>query len=237
MTEPRRKLLRESAREMAVVVLSILIAFGLDAWWDSNLDRREERELVGRLLEEFRANEAQLDTRIENHRRLANGADELVRVLSLATVEVINVPDTLLFSLFIVPTFDPTLGTLEEARHSGRTRLIRDPGLRSELGAWPGRLRDVREEEQLALELVQDQFFAVIGDRVSLWDLMELGGAWLAGAPAGRLESTRPVPPGTALRNYAKMRWVWNRRAAEELASLREDVRRIIALLEAKTGS
>ena len=36
---------RNGIRDVVLVVLSILIAFGLDAWWDHNGDRRAEHGL------------------------------------------------------------------------------------------------------------------------------------------------------------------------------------------------
>ena len=71
MTERPRSVLWKSAREMVVVVTSILIAFGLDAWWDSMIERCQELVLLSSLLTEFRSNEAPLALRINNHERLA----------------------------------------------------------------------------------------------------------------------------------------------------------------------
>ncbi len=82
MTERPRSVLRQSAREMVVVVTSILIAFGLDAWWDSTIERRQEHDLLSSLLTEFRSNEAQLADRISNHQRLAANAAALADLLS-----------------------------------------------------------------------------------------------------------------------------------------------------------
>ncbi len=234
MTEERRGWFRESLREMVVVVLSITIAFGVDAWWDARLERREERELLMNLLREFRDNERQLELRLENHQRLASAADELARRLSNARGRRTAVPDSLLLALFITPTFDPTLGTLEEAQSSGRTRLIRNAELRGRLGAWTGLWRDAREEEWLAMELVQNQLYPAIASTTDLSDVMERGGAWLAGQlPEDIGAAEREVSPTPALVNYAKNRWIRSRRARDELADLREALVKIIELLEA----
>lgn len=235
MSDKGRGWFRESLREVVVVVLSILIAFGLDAWWDETLERRDERELLTNLVREFRDNESRLTVRLANHQQLAAAADELAGRLSSARGRRTAVPDSLLLSLLITPTFDPTLGTLEEAQSSGRTRLIRNAELRARLGAWTGLWRDAREEERLAWELVQDQMYPVIANTTDVSDLMELGGRWLTGQlPEDVGSAEREVSATPALVNYAKHRWVRSRRAVIELSELSEELRRIIELLEAE---
>ena len=39
--------------ELAVIVVSILLAFGIDAWWEERQDRREEAEILAGLEREF----------------------------------------------------------------------------------------------------------------------------------------------------------------------------------------
>ncbi len=235
MTKRPRSVLRESAREMVVVVLSILIAFSLDAWRDSTIERRQEQELLSSLLTEFRSNEEQLALRINNHQRLAANAGALADALAGSGATEATVPDSLLLSLFVSPTFDPTLGTLEEAQNSGRTGLIQNRELRALLGAWPGLLRDAREEERLAQELVQNGLFAALTGTVYIADLMTEGGAWLGGQPSETLRSSETsVPVTPALANFSRRREVRNRLAARELSELQTRLTDIVILLEAE---
>ena len=235
MTERPRSVLRQSAREMVVVVTSILIAFGLDAWWDSTIERRREQDLLNSLLVEFRSNEAQLALRISNHQRLATNAAALVAALAGSGASQATVPDSLLLSLFVSPTFDPTLGALEEAQSSGRTGLIRSTDLRALLGGWPGSLRDAQEEERLAQELVQNGLFAALTGTVYVADLMTEGGAWLGGQPSETLRSSETsVPVTPALANFSRRREVRNRLAARELSELQTRLTDIVILLEAE---
>ena len=235
MTERSPGVLRKSAREMFVVVTSILIAFGLDAWWDSTVERRQERDLLGSLLTEFRRNEPQLALRISNHQRLAANAEALADALSGSGASQATVPDSLLLSLFVAPTFDPTLGALEEAQSSGGTGLIQNAELRVLLSAWPGLLRDAREEERLAQELVQNGLYSALTATVNVADLMTEGGAWLTGQPSETLHgSERSVPVTPALANFSRRRQVRNGLAAGELTELRVQLGKIVALLQAE---
>lgn len=235
MSEARRGLLRESVREIIVVVASILIAFALDASWDSSIERRQERDLLEGLLVEFRENQEQLALRISNHERLAAGSREVARLLQDAGASTVTVPDTLLITLMITPTFDPRLGTLEEAQNAGRTNLIRNSELRAALSSWSGQWRDVSEEEQLSGGLVDREFFPAVGRSVSLAHLMGEGSSWINGEPSQRLAggaTAVPVTPG--LINFAGQRAQRSRRAAIELADLQTYLLRVIELLEAE---
>ena len=46
---------RRVAVEVLAIVLSILLAFGLEAWWSWNQDRREEQDILAQLAAEKRA--------------------------------------------------------------------------------------------------------------------------------------------------------------------------------------
>ena len=232
-----RDVLRESAREIVVVVLSILIAFALDAWWDEAVERGREEELLAALLAEFEANRAPLELRIDNHERLGAGQDAVADLLDARGGSSVPVPDSLLITLLITPTFDPTLGALEEAQSSGLTSLIRNAELRRRLRGWRGRWQDVREEEQLNLRLVQDELYPALARSVSLNALMGLGGPWMAGERTGALRSGSIAVPATpGLINFARQRSIRSRRAARELTDLRAELDSIVALLGQEVG-
>ena len=59
--------------ESVAVVLSILVAFLIDAWWDSHQEGLRERELLEGLLTDFEASRPGLENRLELARRMANG--------------------------------------------------------------------------------------------------------------------------------------------------------------------
>ena len=159
-------------------------------------------------------------------------------MLSRSGASRATVPDSLILSLFVSPTFDPTLGALAEAQSSGRTGLIRDAELRALLGAWPGLLRDAREEERLAQELVQNGLYTALTGTVNIADLMTEGGAWLAGRPSAALRgSETSLPVTAALANFSRRRHVRNRLAANELAELLTQLGKIVTLLEAEVAT
>ena len=54
------------------VVISILIAFGIDAWWDSRAEHRLEAEYVSSLRSEIRAALGEVASDLESRRRLSD---------------------------------------------------------------------------------------------------------------------------------------------------------------------
>ena len=58
---PEPKNWKRLALEGMVIVGSILLAFGIEAWWNETQERAEERQALGALAREFRAASALLD--------------------------------------------------------------------------------------------------------------------------------------------------------------------------------
>ena len=63
--------------EGVVIVLSILLAFGIDAWWDELGDRRSEREALVRLQGEFERNRTLIESGSGQFRDVAAASQSL----------------------------------------------------------------------------------------------------------------------------------------------------------------
>jgi hypothetical protein len=160
--------------EGVVIVASILLAFALDAWWDSRGQRQEETQVLENLRSEFQAAGSQLDrylildqttlASIEGILRSARAAHAAGR----AQVEVATVD---LARTLIAPTFDPRTGTLDGLLASGRLGILKSENLRQRLAAWPGLLADAAEEEVRSDALIRDQMEPI------LWKKMDLSRA------------------------------------------------------------
>jgi len=153
---------------MVVIVVSILLAFAIDASWSQRLDRVEEESARGRLQAEFSGAADQL-AELRNREELVLSASEALLAMvgpsaqwEGATAEV----DALLDQVTEVMTFDPRQGTLASLIASGQLRLIRDADLRSRLAAWPDMVEDMREEQLRAWDEVQEDLLPTINDFV-----------------------------------------------------------------------
>ena len=185
---PRLRRWSGLAREVGIVVAGILIAFSLDAWWDA---RREKL-----------SQEAQL-----RHRNIALRSRALLSVLQLHPVgSDVQVPDSLLGSVFEWRTQSWSTGTVEALIASGDLRQIADPELRSLLADWPARVEEVAEDQLLARDFV---YAVAIPELARQADVAHLVDPW-----------RKPLSGLTSVRASAEAKAVVAARAAQaELAT------------------
>lgn len=131
--------------EAAAIILSILAAFSIDAWWDMRRDVQEEREVLAGLRAEF----VEVAGRLDGWATFNTVQGELVR--RARTDEMRELPDpaadSLLSSLPYVHVIDRGGGTRDALLSFGRLALIRDGGLREPLARWPDRMEDIHTND------------------------------------------------------------------------------------------
>ena len=140
--------------EVAAIVASILLAFSIDAWWDSVQDRAEEREILSLLRAEFEANQKVL-ARTAGIHRLNLGA---MRDIISASETDVPVHDESLDPLFRqaagTPHYNPATGALAATISSGRIDLVRNIELRNRLAGWNSVVSDLILDEQTRRDFV-----------------------------------------------------------------------------------
>lgn len=146
--------------ESLVIVASILAAFALDRWWESVRARAEEQQALQALDAEFHAARDQLEGTLALHQRILHSVsfvrgelDEAIRDGSPFVV----LPDTALALLYIPPTTQLTLGTLDGLVGSARLGVIRNAELRSSLASWGSTLDELTEEEWSSRQYVNTE--------------------------------------------------------------------------------
>ena len=167
------------AAEAVAIVASILLAFGIDAWWDARVERAREQVIIGDLATEFERNRALLRTMLEGHEERAEIA---LRLHAIATgarePPSAAVLDSLVFrSLIQAGSYNPARGVYSAIHASGDAGLIRDDSLRYALAAWPGTLEDALEEEQWIFRDVQDHVTPYLASRIPLAPALQTDGA------------------------------------------------------------
>lgn len=155
MNPPGRTWLRYVAEGTAIMI-SILLAFGIEAWWQERGERLEEREVLRGLATEFSAYQERL---IRDASRARAAQRLLAEVLSAGPPEYSSVPpvaavDSSLFYMVVVPTLDVDGGTLDALLTSGRLELIQDVHLWARLASWPRLIGDIRDNELATREFV-----------------------------------------------------------------------------------
>jgi hypothetical protein len=161
---------RAGVREVALIVLGILIAFGLDAAWGNRSRRIAEEELLTSLRSEAEHNLREL-AREDSARAIALDAARklFARTGPMAEPEpYAGIEAQLLQIAGGANTYEPSTGTINSIVQAGKLDLIRSDSLRMAIASWQEELRDVREEEDRSIQDFLDRFWTYLEGRVVL---------------------------------------------------------------------
>ena len=155
--------------EGSVIVVSILLAFGIDAMWDEYKERREESEVLAALKTEFESNLADIQTVYTYHTRARESVEEMVR----KTAEEIRDLDQARRSEYVMAlcnpwSFYPILGTTEALIGAGELDILENRDLRVALTTF----------RYLVEDSIEDVLY-VGRDAERVWiEEVETGGPW-----------------------------------------------------------
>ena len=151
MAEPRLIPWKKIAVEAVAIVVSILFAFAIDAWWAEKNERKVEHEALKALHSDFIASREQIERVLQS---LADGRSNFARFQSATPAELTEInPDAIrpiLSGLLKNNTFDPVTATLDALANDGRLGLISDSRLLRELSSWR---RDLDNIADISFEL------------------------------------------------------------------------------------
>jgi hypothetical protein len=229
--------------EGAAIVLSILLAFSIDAWWDGRREYRREQALLAGLLEDFRSSRPDLESRLALARRMAQGTSGFLQMVSGGVPgETLTVPDALILATLGGPTYEPSTNTLDAALAAGEIELLSDQALRSELATWRRTLSDTREDELEVRRVTNEQLVPLLARSIDVGPYFDEVLAWSGGDPhgAGRLIEAGPDGlPGSAtvaasneLAGALALRKFYVEFAAADLEELLSSLDRSVGLLQ-----
>lgn len=184
---------RYLAIEGVVIVLSILLAFGIDALWAQNQQRLEEDEILASLEADFVANLKSVTVVIEAHLLFRDRVASLIRlspeeIRALSQTEVSEI----MLSTANPWTFDAVRGTTDTLVSGGKLGVLRDRKLRESLVTFLNRLSDSVEDVAYVMQGAQDLWTAEI----------KHGGPWSDPATeigySGEIRGLAFVPKATA---------------------------------------
>jgi len=226
--QSHERTVRRTVGEVTVIVVSILLAFSLDAWWQARQLDAEAGDLMHALQVEFEDAESELERVRLRHDQVVAAADDVLFQLRGEGSASAAVSAATLASLLLTPTTDPPRGTLDALLASGDLGLIRDEELRGRIADWPAALSDYQEEEQAARSFVLEELVPALGRHIDLRSTFEerLGSTIQRGsaaptraAPADSEVMT--LPRGLELTNLIETRRYLSRFAQDNLPILR----------------
>ena len=238
-----RRLLLESV----AVVLSILLAFAIDAWWDGHKRDRQERALIDALLQDFESSRESLEGRLDLARRMAEGNAQMLELLELGEPgDTVLVPDSALLAVLGGPTYEPSTNSLDAAVASGHLGLLTSEALRIALAEWRRALADTSEDELEVRRITNEQVIPQLARSVNLAGPMDRVLEWSRGEAADSAdtdpasatpEDTVSVQVSTELMGALAVRGFYVRFSAADLADLLQSLEAIVELLEAGGGA
>jgi hypothetical protein len=153
--------------ELAVIVLGVLIALALDAWYGRVVDARDEQTYLSQLIEDLRETERQMHAAAARTRPAEESARSLVRALrDVAEPEA----DSIRIWLTRAQGFDnpvPVMGTAEALVSTGDLRLVDNAEVRAAVTRWLSRSRDFW---LVPLYQLEDQHRAIQAELLAIAD-------------------------------------------------------------------
>lgn len=154
--------------EGLLIVLSILLAFGIEAWWSERGERHAAVEALQGLRDDFVENLGRLASAKSEHVEIR---DASVRLLAMtgpeADVTVSDlVMDTLVIALIGGPKVFPVTATYDALIASGQIDLLESAALRRELASWSTVIADLGEVEREARAQMDQRLLPFLWDYV-----------------------------------------------------------------------
>ena len=135
MTESRSRL-GFLVAEAVLIVVSILLAFAIDAAWDGREEARERAELLSAMRADFAATAVNLDRAIEHGEAVAARTGGYLRAVRAGSDIRRDSLETLFGGVDDVAFFEPTVASYRTALSTGSIELARSPELISALNEF-----------------------------------------------------------------------------------------------------
>ena len=145
-------------RDGVVVVLSILLAFGIDAAWDNRTERAEERALLEGLYSELTANRQEIEEIVTTARMAQNAARRFAAITpeQAATIHPDSATGQVIRYFYRSFVDELSYGFLSATVSSGKLALIQDASLRAALAEIASLGEDVSEPAAALSRLTEE---------------------------------------------------------------------------------
>ena len=153
------------AAEGAAVVVSILLAFAIDAWWADRMEYRAQRVELARLHGEFSEISRQLE--LESREEITAAGIELLQMSreQVDRDEPLEVSDALLSDLTFYGNFDVATPVLDGIILSGRLDRFESERVVSAIFEWRLAIKEVMENDNRLREIATAQLIPELAER------------------------------------------------------------------------
>ncbi len=221
--------------EAVVVVGSILMAFGIQAWWDGRSDRDLRAATLQGLLADFVSVDTIVSSLVTQNQKIVASHSLLISELrGRSGAPPVMISDTLLIAAFSSPTYNPPRTAVEMALGTGRLAELEDEPLRRLLAQWLQELDDTVEDELAAIKVVENKLVPFLASIHGFVDVLPHTRDWGFGELSDSVaRSTRLVEPSDEFIGLLAVRMAHTRQVVRELSRVAETQREIVDLLGA----
>ena len=225
--------------ESVVIVGSILLAFGIQAWWDGVQEGEEVRQDLVSVSLELMENRERIMFHVDLMDRMASAGKAVVELME-SDPAVTNMQDTLAWlGTNPAATLDASFGALEALIASGRLSLVADPDVRLRLAGLRDKIEDAIELQPRTAELADSYLMpltysaydntAVSDVSTSFWGEKRM--------PGRQLVSQRRVdfPNSLAVLNFLRLRIVHLSATLRQMRDLLIELDELVELIGAAT--
>ena len=185
---PWKRLLAEAA----AIVLSILLAFAIDAWWEDRSARHSEQLLLRRLHADFTEIQAAILMIEAEHRETSAACRALMSIPEGSPVPPTPVYDRMVALVFLTSrTFNPGTGAVAAFLGSEGARLVDNQPLADLLLSWPGLVEELQEEDVFLQNGLAHRWIPFLKSRVNIGPYLGVYPEINVGMPA---HITHPQP-------------------------------------------
>jgi hypothetical protein len=210
--------------EGVAIVLSILLAFSIDAWWADLLERRAQSVELNRLHEEFSEIRRQLD--MESRERVIYAAAQLLEMSQghVTREDSLEVSDALLSDLVFYGNFDVATPILDGIILSGRLDAFESERVVTAIFAWRLAIKEVIENDNRLRELATVQLIPALIERGNM--------ATALLRKTSDPDGTTQISVDSELEGYIALRLRMNRIFDSRLSSLGPILDEVLAAIE-----
>ena len=221
------------------IVVSILLAFAIDAWWEERGDRQAEIVLLERLQADFIELSVNLKVVEDDHRGTLAACVDVLEYSVGDTLPVSAIMDRQVGSIFLSGrTFNPGSGAVGSFLAGGDARKIRNQELAHRLMAWPGIFEELQEEEIAIQKGIAERWTPYLASKVNIGPYLATYSNALAGIPSQVAEpATRnTLAVDEIFLNHVLDRFRLQKLAVRDIEPVREAVEEILALIDEDLG-
>jgi len=167
------KYMRYAIGEILLVVIGILIAIQINNWNQERQNRIQEATILTQLLNEYTNNLEQLISKIETRDDIMKSSLAILDYRGLKENLINNDSLNIHISRTLTrPTFDPELGVTNELTNSGKLYYLTNTELRNSITAFPSFLSELREEEMVSFNLIEERYFPFLIENYQLGPIL-----------------------------------------------------------------